>query len=317
MAGVFQTIDDAVRVAANGLTFGLPDYLEGAGAAERSAAARERLGLAGDAVNAASYLVGGAGALKGAAAAWKARKALGAAVGRTAGAVKSGGSAAARAIPAAERAAARKVVPGYAARENALARLDLPQMRTVSGSIGSAIAARPKTAAAGAAALGLGTAAGYNSRNYDARAAAPTQSMPQMKTALAAEAPQEPTARSIDDIVNGFMGSEQAATQPAQPTWQDIAASIAEQQGGRLSLNQLNQLGEFAQRTTPRGSGRQPKPGDQALALLEAFNLDQLEKDRAELGDAQAWENFRTRSLELSKVASPMDLQLADYYEGR
>lgn len=45
---VLQGIDDFIRTLGNAATFGLPDYLEGEGAATRSAAARERLGIVGD-----------------------------------------------------------------------------------------------------------------------------------------------------------------------------------------------------------------------------------------------------------------------------
>lgn len=56
--------DDVVRTVVNGMTFGLADRLEGAGAAERSRAARTRAGFAGDVGAASGMMAGGGGAIR-------------------------------------------------------------------------------------------------------------------------------------------------------------------------------------------------------------------------------------------------------------
>jgi hypothetical protein len=152
-------IDDTVRIAANGITFGLPDYLEGAGAAERTAAARDRLGVFGDAVNAGTMLVGGGGAIK-------------------------GGIAAVRAAPRAMQHVKAFGVGGVA-RNTARSRLGLsPVANPVwNGAVaaGRAAKAHPIKTGLGATAIGIGTVGGYQGR--------------QGSTARAAQTPQKQAAK--------------------------------------------------------------------------------------------------------------------------
>jgi hypothetical protein len=288
--GIFQGIDDAVRVAASGLTFGLADQLEGDGEA-RTAAARQRLGLAGNAINAATMLAGGAGAVKGGIAAVRALPTLAKAAG---GAARSGAKA------------VRNVVHPGVTRGDMRARLNMAAPPSLISRAMSTVKANPWKSAGAAGIVGAGTFGGDASSEPQ---------RPQMHAALEA-----PTAQAAPPSPHNFSNADALASsfaeivrEAAQPTLADMMASIGESQGGKISLNQLNALGEYAQRTAVK-PGKMPAPGDEAARILEAIYLDQYQKDRAEIGEAEAFKNFEERTLQLKKVASLSDQRLADYY---
>jgi hypothetical protein len=189
--GVFQGIDDVARVAANGLTLGLPDYLEGEGADERTAAARERLGLAGDAVNAAAMLFG-------------------------AGKIVKGVKAAPGAIKAGAHRVRMAVHPGVTRRE-ALARLGLEAPPTLAARAVSAAKAHPFKTAGAAGALGIGTMVGNASR----APAAAQQKAARAQTPAAAPA----TAKAAASRKNPFdLAVERMAAQTGGVSLNELSA---------------------------------------------------------------------------------------------
>jgi hypothetical protein len=94
-----------------------------------------------------------------------------------------------------------------------------------------------------------------------------------------------------------------------------LLAQIAAAQGGQISLRQAMAVGDYNGRTVPRTS---PKPLDESMALLEKFNMDQLQRGMTAAGNdpgkqAAVWQQFKNDTLEARKVLSPGDMLLQDY----
>jgi hypothetical protein len=308
VANFFQPVVDTTRVFLNSAMGGLPEMVGRNAERNRieTEAARERLGLVGDVANAAGFLAPAAGAVK----AVQGLKYLPSLMKGAAGGVKS----AAKALPAAERAVARKVVPGYAARENAMTRLATPymagpavtsQMPTLTGAVGRAVAAHPGKAAIGAGVLGAGTAVSRNYRLYDeqnppaARQAAAARPSPVARAQQVKDEPMSGDSTSFADRAIANYREMQAA----QPNdFDGMIDQIAKAQGGQISLAQMGALAEMQNQTAPRG--RQPQPGDAAGRMLEEAYVTQLQKAMQDpnADPVKAMEEFETKVLQLRKT---------------
>lgn len=299
--GVLQGAKDFTRVFLSSAGAGIPEWagrtFGGEADAEEArrnatelAAARERLGFTGGVANVLGYAAPGTGALK----ALKGARYLPTLA-------KSAGGAVAHAIPAAERAIASRVIPGYAARANALERLSLPAMETISGRVGSAVAAHPVRTAVGATVVGGGAVASENMRKYDAHNYAPqaasAQPRQQQVNRPAAAAPPAPSVASkmSDDLTSSLQAS--------QTPFDQLVDSVAAAQGGKISIAQMGALAEMYDHVQPRGSGATPKPGDAAAAMLERIYGSQFQKSLDAAGDdaarQKAIDDYETKVLQL------------------
>jgi hypothetical protein len=296
--GFWQAADDTVRVAANGLTFGLADKATGAITGEdeaaRTAAARENLGVAGDVINAATYLAGPLGALKLGKAAWAAGKTLPALMG-------AGG----RAATAVGTKAVRAVNPTFVGNTTARARLGLAPAQGMASKAASAVRsgaatakANPWKTAGAAGAVAFGTSVGHNSRtenNQSAVTPAKAVAAPAGKAA-AAEKAADPAAQAAE--IAKLLGEG-----AGQPSFEDMMGDVAAAQGGQISLRQMGALAEMQQRTTPKAV-KPAAPGDAAGRMLEEMYTTQFSKALQDpnADPVKAQEEFEQKILQLRKT---------------
>lgn len=312
MANFFQPLVDTTRVFLNSAMGGLPEIAiteAGREQAERNraenAAARQRLGIVGDVANAAGYIAP-LGAISKAPAALRALPKLASPVVKAA---SHGG----RAVQAAERAVARKAVPGYAARESALARLQLPAMPTITGTVGKTVAAHPIKTAVGAGALGVGTMAGYNNRNYDSAQAMPTLTQQQAKPQAAAPSSAGPS--TTDKYYEQYgpmldvqaLNAARAQNQAPSSAYDQMVDQVAAAQGGQISIAQMGALAEAYDHSQPRTIGRQPTVRDQLLAQSQAMAEGRYRNAIAQgTPEGEAKEMYRQDIERLLKIEAPL-----------
>lgn len=241
--GVLQSAADLARVYLHSAGAGIPEWAQrhfgDANIANQTdqmvAQSRARAGIAGDAVNAAGYFAPVMGAVKGV-------KAI-------------------RSLPEAAGAVRNLVHPGIM-RSEALARLGLEAQPGVVARAAGAIAAHPWRTAAAAGALGVGTFAGYDTRTAQASpatvkpAAAATQS----------DVPQRP-------VPNFAVSSRNNSAGPAPGMLEGLLRAAGAEHGGKISLNQLNAIGDFVSHASPE-IRHPPTYKDVAAQQLMAVDQD-------------------------------------------
>lgn len=160
--------------------------------------------------------------------------------------------------------------------------------------IGRAIFSKGGALAAGA--LGAG-AYNYGQRTGGSQAQAAPAPKPRAAAPAAAAAPSMPRDKMAGDIMTGLdrLG-------PTPPTFESMVQQVAQGQGGNINMRQLLGLAETAQRIAPRGSGRPPRPGEEAGRMLEQGYIQQLQSGQIDPDE------FEKRVLQLNKA------QLIDPY---
>lgn len=323
MAGGFwKTADDAIRVATNGVTFGLADKAVTAlggetDSAARTAAARERLGIAGDVLNAATFLVGPGAALK--------LGGLGIKAAKTAWA---GGGAAVRAAGGATRglgtAAVRKVIPTHVGNATARSRLGLEAApgigarvaagskeaaRSIVGARTAAFAAKhPLIAGAGGAgAVAFGTSVGHQSRTEGSESPV-AQARAQAAAAGGGAAPKKAATPEEQTAAIMALIAGEGGVDPQNPTFADMYAQTAQAQGGQISMRQMETLSEIAGRTTPK-AGKLPNAKDAAMQRLQSY-YDGVHEQELKSGVPQATadENWARRYEDMMKMDPLADM---------
>jgi hypothetical protein len=235
LMGVLQGAEDYTRIFLNSAMGGLPNMI-GEHAAQNAAelqAARQRTGFGGSLANVAGWVAPVSAALK---------------VPRAIGAGVRAAPTALEAIPAAERAVT-SILP-QSGRALARARLGLPELPTISETLGKnivgAVKAHPIKSALAAIGVPLAALADYGGGDASTPAAA---------------APSE-NASPLDQLVG----------------------MVAKSQGGKISLSQLAAIGDFTSKVSPE-IRHPPTYKDLAAAELTKNSQDSF---NTLIGQAQA-----------------------------
>jgi hypothetical protein len=254
--GVLQGAEDYTRIFLNSAMGGLPNMI-GEHAAQNAAelqAARQRTGFGGSLANVAGWVAPVSAALK---------------VPRAIGAGVRAAPTALEAIPAAERAVT-SILP-QSGRALARARLGLPELPTISETLGKnivgAVKAHPIKSALAAIGVPLAALADYGGGDASTPAAAAPSAA---KATPAAKAASPAAAKS-------------AAADNASPLDQ-LVGMVAKSQGGKISLSQLAAIGDFTSKVSPE-IRHPPTYKDLAAAELTKNSQDSF---NTLIGQAQA-----------------------------
>lgn len=250
--GVLSSAADLARIYLHSAGGGIPEWAgrtfggaEGAASAARIdqsvADSRARAGLAGSVANIAGYVAPG-GVISDA---FKAIKFAPAAV---------------RALPAVERAVAKAVVPGYAARVAGRARLGLDELPTaaehlVEGgrnlvrNVGSGFMKHPVVYPVAGAATAVGVLGDYANQGSGAQAAAPAEAPAAAPAAgPIPNAPKFHSAQMADDFSSAM---QEAMGGNGPTTYDNMLQRVMASQGGKISMHQLDTISQAQARNTP------------------------------------------------------------------